>query len=212
VLAAVLAAAAYVAGMAGDVASLRLAAKPVPVLVFALLVLSRRRDGYARAIAGGLVLSAAGDVLLERPGGFVPGLVAFLLAHLAYTGAFVFAERRLRAARAIPFAAWLVAAFVWLRPGFGPLAIPVAAYMLAIGAMMWRAAARTAGLPGDPVPAGARAALAGAVLFGLSDTLLAIDRFRAPLPLAGYAVIGLYWAGQAALARSAVPPPAAPGA
>lgn len=206
-LAALLAGAAYVAGMAYDIPPLRLAAKPVPVLALAFLVLSRRHDLYARTIAAGLVLSAAGDVLLEREGGFVPGLVAFLVAHLAYTAAFLLAERRLRAGRAIPFAVWLIAAFLWLRPGFGALAIPVAVYMVAIGTMMWRAAARVPADPrGDSGTAGAAAALAGAILFGLSDTLLAINRFRAPLPLAGYAVIALYWAGQAGIARSAGPP------
>jgi uncharacterized membrane protein YhhN len=70
--------------------------------------------------------------------------------------------------------------------------------------MMWRAAARWGDHPG------ATAALAGAVLFGLSDTLIAIDRFRVPLPGAPYAIILLYWAGQAGIAASA-PGPSAGG-
>jgi uncharacterized membrane protein YhhN len=41
------------------------------------------------------------------------------------------------------------------------------------------------------------------VLFGLSDTLIAVDRFRAPMPGAGYAIILLYWAGQTGIAASA---------
>ncbi len=48
--------------------------------------------------------------------------------------------------------------------------------------------------------AGARpdqwAALAGAVLFALSDTLLALNRFDAPIEGARYAIILLYWLGQ----------------
>jgi alkenylglycerophosphocholine/alkenylglycerophosphoethanolamine hydrolase len=47
----------------------------------------------------------------------------------------------------------------------------------------------------------------GAVLFGLSDTLIAIDRFHAPFPGARYAIILLYWAGQAGIAASARPAP-----
>jgi uncharacterized membrane protein YhhN len=51
----------------------------------------------------------------------------------------------------------------------------------------------------------------GAVLFGLSDTLIAIDRFRTPFPGAPYAIIILYWAGQAGIAASAlVAPPSHP--
>ena len=65
--------------------------------------------------------------------------------------------------------------------------------------MMWRAAAR--------VRPGERAgwmALAGALSFGLSDTLLALHRFRAPVPGAWYLVILTYWAGQLGIAASAV--------
>jgi uncharacterized membrane protein YhhN len=79
------------------------------------------------------------------------------------------------------------------------MAVPVVVYMLAIGGMMWRAAARWGDHPG------AAAAVIGAVLFGLSDTLIAIDRFRAPLRGAPFAIILLYWAGQAGIAASALP-------
>jgi alkenylglycerophosphocholine hydrolase len=192
----------YVAGLAIDAPALRLCAKPVPAVALALLVATSGRDRYARAIAAGLLLSAIGDILLELPARFVPGLVAFLLAHVAYTTAFVADERRLRPLRAAPFAVWLLAAFLWLRDGLGDMQIPVVVYMLAIGAMMWRAAARVGGWDGPPP--GAWAALLGAVLFGLSDTLIAIDRFRAPLPGARYAIILLYWAGQAGIAASAL--------
>jgi alkenylglycerophosphocholine/alkenylglycerophosphoethanolamine hydrolase len=199
---ALVAALLYIAGLAFDAPALRLLSKPVPALALAALVLSGRRDGYAGALAGGLVLSALGDVLLEMPGHFVAGLATFLCAHVAYTAAFVREERRLRLGRALPFAVWLVLAFVWVRPGLGSMTTPVVVYMLAIGIMMWRAAARWGGHPG------ATAALAGAVLFGLSDTLIAIDRFRAPLPGAPYAIILLYWAGQAGIAASARGPSA----
>ena len=199
---AIVAALLYIAGRAVDAPALRLLSKPVPALALAALVLSGRRDGYAAALAGGLILSALGDVLLEVPGHFVAGLATFLCAHLAYTAAFVREERRLRIGRARPFALWLLGAFVWVRPGLGEMTVPVVVYMLAIGTMMWRAAAR----PGDHP--GATAALAGAVLFGLSDTLIAIDRFRVPLPGAPYAIILLYWAGQAGIAASARGPSA----
>ena len=172
--------------------------KPIPVLALAMMVRSARRDGYGSALAMGLLLSAVGDALLEVPGRFVAGLATFLCAHVAYTVAFVFDERRLRAERAIPFAIWLLAAFWWVRRGLGDMTVPVVVYMAAIGTMMWRAAARWREHPG------AAAALVGAILFGLSDTLIAIDRFRAPLPgVASLAIILLYWAGQTGIAASA---------
>jgi alkenylglycerophosphocholine/alkenylglycerophosphoethanolamine hydrolase len=203
---AVVAALVYLAGLALDAPALRFLSKPVPVLALAALVLSGRRDGYAAALASGLTLSALGDALLEVPGHFVAGLATFLCAHLGYTAAFVREERRLRIGRALPFALWLLGAFVWIRPGLGEMTAPVVVYMLAIGTMMWRAAARMGGAAADD--AGARAALVGAILFGLSDTLIAIDRFRVPLPGAPYAIILLYWAGQAGIAASARGPSA----
>ena len=199
---AVVAAILYLWALAFDAPAVRLLSKPVPALALAALVLSGRRDAYAAALAGGLSLSALGDALLEVPGHFVAGLAAFLCAHLAYTAAFLRGERRLRLGRALPFAVWLLAAFVWIRPGLGEMTVPVVVYMLAIGTMMWRAAARW-GAHG-----GAAAALVGAVSFGLSDTLIAIDRFRLPLPGAPFAIILLYWAGQAGIAASARGPSA----
>jgi len=67
--------------------------------------------------------------------------------------------------------------------------------------MVWRAAARV-GQCGAPRP-GEWAALAGAILFALSDTLIALDRFHTRIPGASFAIILLYWAGQAGIAMSA---------
>jgi uncharacterized membrane protein YhhN len=189
----------YVVGLAAHRPDLRLAAKPVPALALAAIVLAARRDAYGAALAAGLVLSAFGDILLEVRGRFVAGLGTFLCAHVAYTAAFLRDERRWRGGRAVPFAVWLLAAFAWIRPGLGDMTIPVVVYMCAIGTMLWRVAARVGDHPG------ATAALTGAILFGLSDTLIAIDRFRAPIPGAPYAIILLYWAGQAGIAASAMP-------
>jgi len=194
---AVVAALLYLAALVTDRPGLRLASKPVPALALVALVLSSRRDGYGTAVASGLALSALGDALLELPGHFVGGLATFLCAHVAYTFAFLRDERRLRAARAVPFAVWLLAAFAYVRPGLGEMTVPVVVYMLAIGTMLWRAAARWGDHPG------ATAAMLGAILFGVSDTLIAIDRFRAPIPGAPFAIILLYWAGQTGIAASA---------
>jgi alkenylglycerophosphocholine hydrolase len=173
--------------------------KPIPALALAVMVRSARRDAYGAALAIGLLLSAVGDALLERSDHFVAGLATFLCAHLAYIAAFLHNEHRWRWKRAVPFAVWLLAAFAWLRPGLGDMTIPVVLYMLAIGTMMWRAAVRWGDHPG------AAEAVVGATLFGLSDTLIAIDRFRAPIPgAAAFAIIVLYWAGQTGIAASAL--------
>jgi uncharacterized membrane protein YhhN len=178
--------------------ALRTAIKPLPVACLAVWAWDAsggRRGG--RLLAAGLLVSAAGDALLEHERLFLPGLAVFLVAHLSYTASFVGDTRALRLARAAPFAAWGLAAYATVRPGLGELALPVAAYVVVICVMMWRAAALIDHRPGQWW------ATAGAILFGASDTLIALDRFRTRLPAGRYAVILLYWAGQAALAWSA---------
>jgi uncharacterized membrane protein YhhN len=121
----------------------------------------------------GLVASLAGDVLLLPPGRFVPGLLAFLVAHVAYLVAF------LQLPGEVP---WLVigivaAAVLVMTVGRAlvraaarvGLAGPVAAYLIAI-MLMAVAATRT----GEP------AAIAGAWLFVASDAMLGWGRLRAP--------------------------------
>jgi uncharacterized membrane protein YhhN len=77
----------------------------------------------------------------------------------------------------------------------------VVAYVLAICTMLWRAAARV-GREGPARP-GEWAALGGAVLFALSDSLIAFDRFHAPIPSVEVRIMLLYWAGQLGIAASA---------
>jgi uncharacterized membrane protein YhhN len=201
----VAAAAVYLLGLWWPAPLLRLVVKPLPVLALAawLLAGASGRERYARRIALGLVLSALGDLLLEFPGGFVFGLGAFLLAHLAYTAAFLVDTRAPRLARALPFVAYGAAYLAFISHGLGTMALPVTAYVLAIVGMLWRAAACV----GDSARGArlARLGLAGALLFAASDSLIGLDRFHAPIAGVRAPIILSYWAGQLGLALSARP-------
>jgi alkenylglycerophosphocholine hydrolase len=183
-----------------DLSWLRLLAKPLPALVLAGWVMRRNDSALGRLVSVGLVVSALGDLLLEA-GRFLPGLVAFLGAHVAYVAAFLSDERRLRLLRLAPFAAWTASIFPLLRPGLGELRVPVAVYVGVITIMMWRAAARV-GSPATPRLA-ARLGIAGAIAFGASDTLIALDRFAQPIPGVQLPILVLYWLGQWGIAASA---------
>jgi uncharacterized membrane protein YhhN len=120
-----------------------------------------------------LAASLAGDWLLLPPGQLVAGLVAFLVAHLAYLALFLLGD--LEAGRAALGAGGAVVLLVTAgrailagarRVGLGA---PVVAYLGAICAM---AIAATA--------SGNLLAAAGAWLFVASDTVLGWDRFAAP--------------------------------
>jgi len=191
----------YFAGLAANRPALCLVVKPVPALALAAWVALRCLRPLGRLTAAGLVVSAVGDLLLET-GHFLPGLLAFLAAHVAYVAAFLTADRRIALGRALPFLAWGLGAFATLRPGLGPMAVPVAVYVAVICTMMWRAAARV-GSPGTPALAAALG-LAGAVAFGASDTLIAFNRFAAPIHGVRWPIMILYWLGQSGIAASAV--------
>lgn len=179
-----------------------LVSKPLPALALAAAVLHAGGPRGAGLVATGLMVSAAGDLLLEWPRLFLPGLVAFLLAHVAYASAFFAREGRPHAAGALPFAVWLSAMGAWLWPGLGAMKVPVLVYMAAIGSMMWRAAALAGG-----GHRGGLWALAGAVLFGASDSLIAVHRFHAPIPGVDVPIMALYYAGQIGIALSTAPEP-----
>ena len=79
---------------------------------------------------------------------------------------------------------------------------PVTGYVVVICCMMWRAAARVGSR--DTPALAAALGLAGAIAFGASDTLIAFDRFAAPIPGSAWPIMLLYWLGQCGIAASAV--------
>ena len=166
-------------------------------------------DARRRALLAGLALSWLGDVALLWPReGFLPGLVAFLGAHLAYLWAFTRGVRL--AAWPLAFAAYALlagAVLTLLWPGVpAGLRAPVAAYVLALAAMAaqtacwWRAAR-----PGDALKG---SAALGGLLFLTSDALLAVNKFHTTLPASGLWILATYWAAQGLIAQSL--PPRAP--
>lgn len=170
--------------------------KMAPVAILALGVLRPPRS-RERLLAGvGLALSAAADAAIEFS--FLAGLATFLVAHLLYIAAFVRVDRRLRLPRLILVAVWAALALPILVTHAGGLAIPVLVYGLVIFTMIWRAAAAM----GEPGWNAGTIGLLGAILFGLSDTLLGYSRFVAPLPASNVLIMGTYWSGQALIAMS----------
>lgn len=158
---------------------------------------------FGRVLLAGLLLAAAGDVLLipKHRAAFLGGLVAFLLGHVAYAIAFVIAGVSAGPSALAGVVLALVALPVlrWLWPHVeGPMRGPVVAYVIVITAMVALAVGATA-------RTGAPLLLVGALMFYLSDLSVARDRFVKTsfgnrlwgLPLYFYAQLVL--ASQAAL-------------
>jgi uncharacterized membrane protein YhhN len=157
---------------------------------------------YRGLILLGLALSLAGDILLLPANRFIAGLVAFLLAHLAYAAAFTIGSPVAtgQIVWLLPFAALGAAVLSALWRGLGRHRVPFAIYAIAIALMAWRAAMRGQ-VPA--VPAGSfRLGLAGACLFLVSDAVLAARRFGRAFPLAQPVELATYWAAQTLIAMS----------
>jgi uncharacterized membrane protein YhhN len=134
-------------------------------------------SGYGRLVLAGLLLSAAGDVLLipRREAAFRAGVASFGLGHVAYGAAFAS-----RGVDALVAGLALVAAAVpavlvlrWLWPGVpAGLRLAVPAYVVVITAMLVLAVASVA-------HAGRPAIAVGAAMFYVSDLAVARERFVA---------------------------------
>ena len=192
------AAVVYFVALATGVEALRLLVKPIPAAALAVWAHRGRAPG-SRLIALGLALSAVADAVIEAS--FLAGLTVFLLAHLVYLVGFLADCRAPAIPRALPFALYGFGMYAVIGPGLGSLRVPVAVYMTVICAMVWRAAARVA-QAGRPT-FGEVAGFLGAVLFAISDSIIAWNRFVWPLAWAPPAIITLYWLGQTGIAASA---------
>lgn len=190
----------FFVGLFLELPMLQLVTKAVPVLVLALW-LRPWRHRETQLLAAGLLLSAIGDLCLQvSPTLFVAGLVAFLLAHLAYLAAFVGRTRRGSIVIAVPVALFGISTFLWLQPSLGAMSSPVLAYVVVICMMLWRAWAQVGDT--DVPRATAWTAALGATSFAVSDTLVAYNRFIEPVLVLQVPLMLLYWMGQWGIAAS----------
>lgn len=167
------------------------AIKVLPILALAGLLLRRVPGVQGKLMFAGMLLSGTGDVILDidRVGLFIPGLVAFLLAHLCYIAAFA-TELRFEPKRAIPLTLLLIYALVigwFLKDIASDKLPPVMAYLVVITLM-----AMGAFLLRRPYPLIAL----GAVAFMISDTVIAVNKFLVPIPNSTIINIGIYYAAQ----------------
>ena len=160
--------------------------KVVPALALVTLLPSP-------ALAAAMVFSALGDAfLLDKARFFLPGLGAFLVAHLCFMGGFLSLSGEAPGQPVligVSIAAAAVLTSLW--PGLrGPLRVAVPVYAFALAGMV--ASASTLGALG----------FLGGVVFLVSDTLLAFNLFRGPLPGADVPVMITYFAAIGLLTAS----------
>ena len=178
-------------------------AKPlttVLIIAVALIAPAPVPTAYKTFIVAGLLFSLLGDIALtlsER--WFQAGLAAFLVAQAFYILAFKPGPGHQASIGVfLPFILYGLLMFFILAPGLGALKIPVLVYIAAITTMAGLAAGRFVDLGGTkPL-----LAFIGAVLFLISDSVLAYDRFGKKVGRAQLLILGTYFPAQLLIALS----------
>ena len=162
-----------------------------------------KRRSYTRNILIGLLFSCLGDAFLVwKHGYFHHGIVMFALAHVFYAFAFGFEPFRARAGMICAVVA--SAAYCYISPGLKGTFLPLGTlYFLLIYTMVWRAVARVH-FAGRTWPWSEFCGCIGAVLFFISDFILAVNTFRHHLPYSHPLVMSTYYAGQLGISLSVV--------
>lgn len=180
---------------------LNLVLKPMPMAIAMIFVANRAiaTRGIGRndaLLLAALLFSLGGDVFLMLPGDyFIPGLASFLVAHLFYIalfrqGAPWFASRSGLAA-VLAFGLGMYA-ILWSHLPNPVLAAAVGAYVTVISLMASQAIGRAKSLG----TADARWVAVGTCIFMASDSLIAVNKFLAPIPLASLWILVTYFAAQ----------------
>ncbi len=160
---------------------------------------------YAAGVIVGLLFCFGGDVALmfqEKRKAFMLGLVLFLLGHIVYAAVFGSLGR---------FSAWDLLSTIALlvigvgfyrviKPNLGALRAPVIIYIVVISVMVSRAISTLV----SPIFTSAQAWLiiSGAILFYISDLILAAARFWKPWRCHRISLV-FYYSGQLLIALAA---------
>ncbi|VDN97529.1 unnamed protein product [Rodentolepis nana] len=151
---------------------------------------------YATFISIGLLFCIIGDICLvyDIKELFLSGMITFAICHASYTMAYGFKPPHFSLSFPI------IIAFLTLNYHFAPAlrglfvyAIPAYSFILFV--MIWRAVSLA-------LETSSYSLALGSILFGLSDTLIGINKFLTPLEHSHYTIMATYYLGQLGIAIS----------
>ncbi len=190
----------------------RLVMKPLlmPALAFVLWQMGDVQGNFIhQLVLAGLFFSWIGDIFLmfeqQHEPCFLVGLGSFLIAHICYIAGFyqAWGDTSIVVNQPWFLIPFLLYAFFLLKPMFsklGPMKIPVVVYALVIMCMMLSAL----NLYGEISNHVFWSIFIGALLFTISDSMIAINKFLKPFPLAKTAIMSTYIAGQLMIVFGAI--------
>ena len=170
------------------------------ILGIALTVPTPISEFYRWMVVIGILCSMGGDIFLMLPQDrFVFGLASFLLAHIFYILAY-------NSRTGFHFTGWIFAVYAiytigllyLLWPHIGAVRIAVFLYGVVLMVMGWQAAEQWWAVR----DLSALLAMVGAILFLASDSTLALNKFRAPVPQHDLIVMTTYYGAQLLIAWS----------
>ena len=179
--------------------------KPLTTLLIIGIATAAPAGDAKLMLLAALGLSMLGDICLMFDGEkwFMGGLGSFLLAHLLFIPVLLHGVSH----PSLPLwsaalALYGIVLFAWLLPKAGALKLPVIVYGLALMGLAFAAIARWYAHP----DASTQMSLAGALLFVLSDSSLAIRKFVGPYAGAQAVILSTYWAAIGLIACAATLP------
>lgn len=180
---------------------LHLICKPMIMIILGIYYWLNASTSRSTVVLLAIFFSCAGDTLLMFDEAdslfFILGLVAFMISHIFYILSYRLHQHEpiadaLQGIQKLRFAFPVVLAgtglVVILYPALGPLKFPVMVYALVLVVMVLNALFRY----GRTNSKSFSMVLGGAILFMLSDSLLAINKFLQPVTQAGLLIMGTY--------------------
>jgi uncharacterized membrane protein YhhN len=174
---------------------------PLAILLIVTAAPLRRNVEWFRLwVSLGLAASLAGDIIIMS--NFLGGIAAFFVAHVMYVVAMGLPRGRLaiQSLGLLPALAFGIGMHGLLAPRVpADLYIPVVGYMGVIMLMFARACSRVFAAPRESAY---WLFFIGAVLFVLSDSLIAISRWVTAVPYDRFAILGTYFVAQWFIVKS----------
>jgi uncharacterized membrane protein YhhN len=177
----------------------------MPTLLVYFITSGIKKSNIYWLVISALAMSWLGDILLifqnQKPIFFIAGLLSFLIAHLIYTYLYSKAKwdipvnpllRSQKLRHGLILSLTGLALVYILLPGLGDMKVPVMVYAAVLVTMVISALLRY----GYTSMKSFGLVFGGAILFMISDSLLAIDKFREPIPLSGVWIMLTYCLAQ----------------
>lgn len=174
--------------------------KPLTTSLIIFLAFFSNSGDYKKFIILGLIFSLFGDIfIMLSENKFVFGLISFLIAHIIYIYAFSIKNNFiLPMYLSIPFVIYGLVMYLYLYKNLKELKIPVFVYISIILVMgisafnLWYIKDNNLSL----------LAFIGSLLFIISDSVLAIDKFKKKMYFAQLILLTTYYTSQILIALS----------